>query len=81
MGNSGRLRRGQRLLQDDAITREKQRRLIEEARAARRGEQITQPQAGIMPRLPQPSRPKLDRMEGPFYPDDLWPKMQQLLPS
>ena len=44
MGNSGRLRRGQRLLQDYAITREKQRSLIEEARAARQGEQIAQPQ-------------------------------------
>ena len=46
------------------VTREQQRRLIEEARAARRGEQIARPQehAGITPRLPpqmsQPSRPK-----------------------
>jgi hypothetical protein len=64
MGNSGHLKRGSRLLQDDAMTREQQRRLIEEARAARRGEQIARPQehAGITPRLPpqmsQPSRPK-----------------------
>jgi hypothetical protein len=84
MGNSGRLRKGQHLLQDGATARE-QRRLIEEARAARRGEQIAQPQeeAGITPRLPpqmsQPSRSKLDRVEVPFYPDDLLPKMQQLL--
>ena len=81
MGNSSRLRRGQRLLQDYAITREQQRSLIEEARAARRGEQIAQPheQAGITPRLPpmsQPSRSKLDRVEVPFYPDDFLPKMQ-----
>ena len=84
MGNSGRLRKGQHLLQDGATARE-QRRLIEEARAARRGEQIAQPQeeAGITPRLPpqmsQPSRSKLDRVEVPSYPDDLLPKMQQLL--
>jgi hypothetical protein len=69
MGNSG--RRGQRLVQDGATAREQQRRLIEEARAARRGEQIAEPY--------QPSRSKLDRVEVPFYPDDLLPKMQQLL--
>src|SRR3954466_9712209 len=69
MGNSG--RRGQRLVQDGATAREQQRRLIEEARAARRGEQIAEPH--------QPSRSKLDRVEVPFYPDDLLPKMQQLL--
>ena len=40
MGNSGRLRRGQHLLPDGATAREQQRKLIEEARAARRGEQI-----------------------------------------
>jgi hypothetical protein len=85
MGNSGRLRRGQHLLPDGATAREQQRKLIEEARAARRGEQIAQPQeqARIAPRLPprmsQPSRSQLDRMEVPFYPDDLLPKMQQLL--
>jgi hypothetical protein len=69
MGNSG--RRGQRLVQDGATAREQQRRLIEEARAARRGEQIAEPH--------QPSRSKVDRVEVPFYPDDLLPKMQQLL--
>src|SRR4051812_25027999 len=69
MGTSG--RRGQRLVQDGATAREQQRRLIEEARAARRGEQIAEPH--------QPSRSKLDRVEVPFYPDDLLPKMQQLL--
>src|SRR3954469_4478039 len=69
MGKSG--RRGQRLVQDGATAREQQRRLIEEARAARRGEQIAEPH--------QPSRSKLDRVELPFYPDDLLPKMQQLL--
>ena len=69
MGNSG--RRGQRLVQDGATAREQQRRLIEEARAACRGEQIAEPH--------QPSRSKLDRVEVPFYPDDLLPKMQQLL--
>jgi hypothetical protein len=84
MGSSGRLRRGQRLLQDYAITREKQRSLIEEARAARQGEQIAQPQeqAGITPRLlpmSQLSRSKVGWVEVPFYPDDLLPKMQQLL--
>jgi hypothetical protein len=54
MRHSDRLRRGQRLLQDGAITREQQRSLIEEARAARRGEQIARPQehAGITARLP-----------------------------
>ena len=78
MGNSGRLRRGQHLLPDGATAREQQRKLIEEARAARRGEQIAQPQeqARIAPRLPprmsQPSRSQLDRMEVPFYPDDLF---------
>ena len=64
---------------DGATAREQQRKLIEEARAARRGEQIAQPQAGITSRLPQPSCSQLDRMEVPFYPDDLLPKMQQLL--
>jgi hypothetical protein len=84
MRTSERLRQGQRPLQDDAIARE-QSRLVEEARAARYGEQIAQPQeqAGITSRLSlqmsQPSRPKLDRVEGPFYPNDLLPKMQQLL--
>jgi hypothetical protein len=44
MGHSSRLKRRQRLLQDCAITREQQLSLIEEARAARRGEQIAGPQ-------------------------------------
>ena len=61
MGKSG--RRGQRLVQDGATAREQQRRLIEEARAARRGEQIAEPH--------QPSRSKLDRVEVLFYPDDV----------
>ena len=36
-------RRGQHLLPDGATAREQQRKLIEEARAARRGEQIAEP--------------------------------------
>jgi len=54
MGHSDRLKRRQRQWQDCAITRERQRSLIEEARAARRGEQIAGPQehAGITPALP-----------------------------
>ena len=56
-------------MQDGATAREQQRRLIEEARAACRGEQIAEPH--------QPSRSKVDRVEVPFYPDDLLPKMQQ----
>ena len=40
MGHSDRLKRRQRLAQDCAITREQQRSLIEEARAARQEEQI-----------------------------------------
>src|SRR3954468_6866205 len=69
MGNSG--MRGQRLVQDGATAREQPSRLIEEARAPRRGAQIAEPH--------QPSRSKLDRVEVLFSPDDLLPKMQQLL--
>jgi hypothetical protein len=54
MGNSDNLKRRQFLLQDCAITREQQLSLMEEARAARRGEQIARPQehAGITAQLP-----------------------------